>query len=182
MKKIIFLFIILILLLSSFVSAHQPRIACSKDAEKGISVKNPEISKAYYSELNGKPHFYTIDSKNNFPIYAGILVPGKNLTYTVSFEISNESSVIYSGDGSNFTWWLFYEDYGKDHYMAGPEFGSQFKSIQNFSAGIYTIKVFNDNNKGKYSLAIGDVEKFSLVEIMRAVVNTIRLKLFFFSR
>ena len=38
--------------------------------------------------------------------------------------------------------------------------GVKFKSNNTFSAGDYFIKVFNENNKGNYVLATGDIEKF----------------------
>ena len=40
------------------VLAHQPRIV---DAEN-ITVSSPEISKAYYGRLSGKPHIYFINA------------------------------------------------------------------------------------------------------------------------
>lgn len=175
MKKII-LGIFIALILISFVSAHQPRIVSAKNAEKGISVSQPEISKAYYSELKGKPHYYTINSPKEFSLYTGVLTPGKNLAHKISFEIRNETSVIYSGDGTNYSWWLFYEDYGKEYYMAGPEYGKNFSSTHNVSPGVYTIKVYNENNQGRYSLAIGDIESFGFMEIIKAIVSSYRLK------
>lgn len=176
MKKTILIFILGFVLFSSLVYAHQPKIISSLDAEKSILVQQPEISKAYYSELTGNPHYYTINSSTHFSLYVGILTPGKNITNTISFEIRNETSLIYSGDGTNYSWWIFYEDYGKEYYMAGPEYGNNFTSTHNVSAGVYTIKVFNYNNQGRYSLAIGDVESFNFIEIIKAIINSYRLR------
>jgi hypothetical protein len=175
MKKTLVSLVLAVILLCAIVSAHQPRIVSSSNAEEGIKVTQPEISKAYYSELKGKPHYYTINSPKEF-LYAGILTPGKELTQPVSFEIRNETSLIYEGDGANFTWWLFYEEFGKQYYMTGPEYGKNFSSTHNATAGTYTIKVFNINNTGKYSLAIGDVESFPFTEVIKAIINSYRLK------
>ena len=38
-------------------------------------IKKPEISKAIYSTLQGKPHLYKISSDVNFKFYVGITVP-----------------------------------------------------------------------------------------------------------
>ena len=54
------LLIIGVLIFSPFlVFAHQPRI--TEDGK--IDVVNPEISKAYYGELKGGPHIYTINGR-----------------------------------------------------------------------------------------------------------------------
>ena len=178
MKKCILLFIMLLLPCAAY--AHQPKIVSSADGEKGVAVQRPVVSKAYYSELNGSPHIYTIDAETAFPLYVGILLPGRQLTYTVSFEISDGKTVIFRGDGASFAWTPFYERHGRDWYMNGPEFGRDFKAVRTVPAGVYTIRVFNTANRGKYSLAIGDAEDFPFIEIVKAAVNVIRLKLFFF--
>ena len=69
MKKYVIL--LLFLLLVFVVVAHQPRITDSED----IIVKEPEISKAYYGNLEGNPHIYVINSDKNFNLYVNILVP-----------------------------------------------------------------------------------------------------------
>jgi hypothetical protein len=175
-KGIVFLF----LFLPWAVYAHQPKIVSSSDAEKGIAVQRPEISKAYYSRLTGSPHLYTINAKTAFPLYAGILLPGRKISYTVSFEILDGKNVIFRGDGASFAWRPFYERHGHDWYMNGPEFGREFKAVTTVPAGVYTIRVFNAGNTGLYSLAIGDTEDFPFLEIVKAAFNIIMLKLFFF--
>ncbi len=177
---ILILFILMIFSFSNLVFAHQPKIVEIADAEKGIVVQNPEISKAYYSELTGNPHYYIIDSKKEFPIYVGVLLPGKVLNYTLSFELTKNKVLLYSGNGENFSWSLFYENFGKDYYLAGPEYGHNYLSTHNVSAGVYTIKVFNELNLGKYALVIGDVEKFSIIDILRMLWITLKLKFSFF--
>ena len=48
-----------------------------------------------------------------------------------------------------------FEEFGGDYYLQGPTFD------QNVSAGTYYIKVFNENNTGKYSLATGSYRSIS---------------------
>ena len=55
--------VILFLILVSWpleVLAHQPRLV---EMEK-INITEPEISKAYYGNLSGKPHIYTISTSS----------------------------------------------------------------------------------------------------------------------
>jgi steroid 5-alpha reductase family enzyme len=173
MKKIIFLLIFLLMLTS--VIAHQPRVGTDY-----IQVEDVEVSKAYYGELNGIPHVYTINSEKEFSIYINVLIPGDELTHTVSAELIKDNEVIESLDGKNFDWEIWYEEFAGDYYMKGPELGENFKSTSKLSAGDYTIKVFNENNQGKYSLAVGEKEEFPAPEIVNAVVLVPWLKLTFF--
>ena len=53
------------------VLAHQPRLV---EMEK-INITKPEISKAYYGNLSGKPHIYTINASSPIDLYVNILVP-----------------------------------------------------------------------------------------------------------
>ena len=55
------------------VFAHQPRIV---DAEK-IYVTKPEVSKAYYAKLSGKPHTYIISVNSAIDLYVNVLLPHK---------------------------------------------------------------------------------------------------------
>ena len=59
-------------------SAHQPKlIKYSPTLNEPHNVIEPEISKAYYGKLNGKPHYYKIKSNTDFSFYAGITIPKK---------------------------------------------------------------------------------------------------------
>lgn len=173
-------FLCLFLLFPFSAQAHQPRLVSSDDAEKGIDVSDPVISKAYYCELKGKPHVYTISSREAFAAYAGILVPGAKLSRPVSFDVLSGATVIFRGDGASFEWRPFYEKHGGDWYMSGPEYGAGFRSTHVLPAGVYTVRVYSADNRGKYSLAVGDVEHFPFIEIVKAAWNVILLKLFFF--
>lgn len=176
MKKIILL--LLLLLLINSVSGHQPRIVNSEN----IEVLDPEISKAYYGKLNGEPHLYTINADEEFAIYVNVLIPGKEKTHTISAKLLKDDEVIYFLDGENFQWEPWYEEFGKDWYMKGPEYGKDFKSTENLPVGKYQIKVFNNENEGKYVLAVGDIESFPPSEIAKAVLNVPRLKVGFFGK
>ena len=164
------IFISLFLILISFkVFAHQPKLVkYNPTKENPHKVINPEISKAYYSKLKGKPHYYRVKSEKDFLFYTSILTPKINEEYIwMSLEVSDEyNNIVYKADGSNFKWEPWYEPYARDWYWKGPEIGSDvnletgFKRSFYIDPGIYFIKVYNENNTGHYSLAVGEAEFF----------------------
>ncbi len=160
MKKIIL--IIALILFPISVSAHQPRIV----DEAVTRVKNPEISQAFYGELEGDEEYYLINSKVPFNLYANVLVPDiEGIGKDVFFEIEKKGEAIYSSMTSSVSWEYFYEHFAGDGYFMGPEFEREVE------AGEYKIKVGSGDNMGKYVLAIGKIESFPLDE----TINTIKL-------
>lgn len=161
--------IIIILFLSiTMVFAHQPRLASDTSTiSNPIVVKNPEVSQAFYGKLNGNPAYYKIQSNSSFRLYANILVPDnpESRDQLISMEILDSSGkTIALFDAKNSTWTPYFEEFGGDNYLKGPEFN------QTQPAGTYYVKLFNDNNQGKYSLAIGDIETFPPGESLNAIV------------
>jgi len=161
-------FLIITLLFFSFqLFAHQPKlITYSPSYNNPHEINNPEISKAFYGTLKGNDHYYKISSENNFLFYAGILSPKINDTYQwFSLDIlDNNNKIIFSADGSNFDWQAWYEPYARDWYWKGPEIGlesnTEFKTSLKLKSGTYLIRVFNNDKKGHYSLAVGEAEFF----------------------
>ena len=153
--------------------AHQPIL----NEENPVSfdspylIEKPEVSKAIYSTLQGEPHIFKISSNKDFKFYAGITVPKIeecNQFDKFSFQVlDSNQKIIKNFDGESFKWWSWYEKYGKKWYWIGPELGVKFKSNNTFSAGDYFIRVFNENNKGNYVLATGDIEKFGPLVIAK---------------
>ena len=147
--------------------AHQPKlINYSPSIDSPHDIIEPEISKAYYSKLTGKSHYYLIKSDKQFLFYTGILSPKVSDTYQwFSLDVLDEDdNIIYQVDGSSFDWKAWYEPYARDHYWKGPEIGTdtntEFKTSFPLEAGTYFIKVYNNNNTGNYSLAVGEAEFF----------------------
>lgn len=169
--------IILIVLLLSIcaVSAHQPRLEAGINSSMNnpIVVQNPEISQAFYGNLNGQPDYYKITSDKPFELYVSLLVPqspGISGNF-ISAQITDSSGkTIALLDGTKSNWTPMFEEFGGDYYLHGPEF------TQNVSAGTYYIKVFNANNTGKYSMAVGDIESFPADESLKAVITIPLLK------
>tara|TARA_Y100000590_G_scaffold144902_1_gene166584 strand:+ start:4844 stop:5530 length:687 start_codon:yes stop_codon:yes gene_type:complete len=164
MWRFIFLFF---LFLNFGVLAHQPKlINYSPSKSDPHIVIEPEISKAYYGALTGKAHYYVIKSEKEFLFYTGILSPKTSEKYKwLSIDVlDNNSNIIFQADGSNFNWSSWYEPYARDYYWKGPEIGKEtnreFKTSFPLEAGTYYIKIYNNDNMGHYSLAVGEAEFF----------------------
>lgn len=160
--------IFLIIASFSIVSAHQPRLVSDDTTiTNPIVIENPETSQAFYGELNGNPVYYKITSPKDFRLYVNILVPdipGAS-TGLMSFEILDENKKeVASFNGKNTTWTSYFEEFGGDYYLKGPEYNETKKS------GTYYIKVYNTNNQGKYSLTVGDIEEFPGSEALNALI------------
>jgi len=175
MKKLLIAIALLLLvfLLPTVTSAHQPRIA----TENSTIVTSPEVSKAYYGSLSGTPEVYTIIADKPFALYVGVLVPDilgqKKDVSAVILKDGKELAVL---DGTSFEWKQFFEPFGHDTYWQGPEYKAQG------DAGNYEIRVSSLSNDSKYSLAIGEIEAFDFKEVMNALTLIPELKKDFFNK
>jgi hypothetical protein len=165
----------LILIFPKYAFAHQPRIPDGNQ----IIVIDPEISKAYYSKLDGQPQIYQISSDKPFSLYVNILVPDipgqKKDVKAEVFEKGNSSPLAVL-DGSNFDWKKFFESFGHDTYWQGPEYKADVAS------GNYEVVVTNPNLDSKYSLAIGEQEAFDFKESANAIKLIPIIKRNFFNK
>ena len=161
------LLLFILFLFSLPLHAHQPKlINYSPTIDNPHVVIFPEISKAYYSKLTGQPHYYVINSEDDFLFYTSILSPKINEEPSrFSLEVlDGDQNIVYKVDGLDFEWTAWYEPYARDWYWKGPEIGvesgKEFQTSFTIDAGIYYIKVFNESNTGHYSLAVGEAEFF----------------------
>jgi hypothetical protein len=179
LKSLIILFVLFLSIYA--VSAHQPRleIGVNSSMNNPIVVQNPEISQAFYGNLNGHPDYYKITSDKPFKLFVNILVPqspGISSDF-VSAQITDSSGkTIALLNGTNSEWMPMFEEFGGDYYLQGPE------TTINVGPGTYYIKVFNAGNTGKYSIAIGDIESFPPDESLKAILTIPVLKEQFFAK
>lgn len=158
--------------LPSLASAHQPRITESRLT----TVPDPEVSKAYYGKLSGEPDVYVIHASAPFDLYVGVLVPDiLEQKKDVSAVVLKNGKQIAMLDGMTFAWTQFFEEFGHDTYWQGPQFRARAE------AGTYEIRVWSSNNDSKYSLAIGEIEKFDGTEGWNALTLIPQIKKDFFS-
>jgi len=158
--------------------AHQPRLVRDRPS---IEVRNPEISQAFYAWLNGSAQSYYIRSDTPFRLYLNLLVPDQ------PGIVTDFVAVIYSGgeepanriatlSGEGFAWRKFFEPFGGDRYLIGPELD------RNVLAGAYVVVVSRPGLKGKYALAVGKKERFPPGEIIRTLRVLPRIKKEFFGK
>jgi hypothetical protein len=165
-----------VLICPAGVSAHQPRIPEGNE----ITVTDPEISKAYYNKLNGKPQVYRITADKPFVLYVNLLVPDiAGQKKDISAEIiktGNPGITLAKLDGTIYEWKKFFEPFGHDKYLTGPEYKSSVP------AGTYEIRVSSPGNDSKYSLAVGETEAFDVAESANAIKLIPKIKRSFFDK
>jgi hypothetical protein len=174
-------------LFPSLALAHQPRLV----TDGSVEITNPEVSRAFYGELKGAPATFRIHTDREFRLYVGLLVPDlagvqKDISADITriTPIGNQQVALLDGRASE--WTPFFEEFAKDHYLWGPEFtaDTSLKGVtpkgRMVAAGTYVITVFSPENRGKYSLAVGDQEEFPLEELVHGAVTVLRIKAQFF--
>jgi hypothetical protein len=163
-----------IAIFSSVALAHQPNLVGRRTL---IRVDEPEVSKAYYGELTGRPAVYEIRAPAPFTLYVNILVPDlPGIGTDLVAEVSRDGEMVAVLDGRGFTWTKFHEPFAGDDYLMGPEFRSAV------GAGTYRIRVTNGRRVGKYVLAVGEAERFPPKVILRTLVDLPKLKRDFFEK
>lgn len=160
-----------------FVLAHQPRLIPPTPAP--IAIRNPDVSQAFYGELRDAPDSYILSTDKPLHLYAAILVPDISSVDKDVFVIATDThakSVIFTLNGMTSPWKRFYEPFGGDWYLQGPEIELDIP------AGSYNITVNSPDNVGKYILVIGEKEVFPFREIIGAFLTVPRIKLFYFGK
>ncbi|MFT5037098.1 MAG: hypothetical protein ACI9VM_000673 [Candidatus Azotimanducaceae bacterium] len=174
-----FLLVVLFLVFATPVLAHQPLIVNPTSSDDLTIIENPEVSWAYYGELTGYPH--TFEFRVDDPVQLDVQI--------LEFD-TDESSKKYSGiiirerdngrgveeiarlQADSGQWDSFYEPFGGDRYLNGPEFSGEVKP------GVYRIEVSTPTNKGKYALSVGKIEDFSNVGYFELFKTIYKVKRF----
>ena len=175
------LILIFILVTVSVITAHQPRLETGVNVslKNPIVIENPEVSQAFYGDLQGQPDYYKISSDEPFKFYLNLLVPaspGIPPDFISAELLDSSGNVLITIDGQNGTWEPYFEEFGGDYYLKGPE------TRANLTAGTYYIKIYNSKNQGKYSIAVGEIESFPIDESLAALVTIPLLKEQFFGK
>jgi hypothetical protein len=172
LRIIILVFFLIFVSWPLAVLAHQPRIV---ESEK-INVTKPEISKAYYGKLSGKPHIYIISASSSIDLYINILLPfNEGPEKNVLVKIFKDDQSLVSLSPSKEDWKEFFEPFGQSMYWQGPEFKIRA------DAGKYKILVQSREKNIRYVLAIGETESFGGIESLKAILVIPKLKRIFFN-
>jgi len=167
----------------SAVFAHQPDLIFLKQGD--VQINNPETSQAFYDELTGNPKNYFITSAKDFNLYINLLVPeiaNKDGRYSANIFLvkDNIEEKIALLDGATVEWSEFYESFGRDYYLKGPELEKPLP------AGKYKIEIFSTDqttmpiNTGKYVLAVGKTESYNIRSFLNIYWQIPTLKIKFF--
>ncbi len=155
------------------VFAHQPRLVYNQAGE--IKIIDPELSQAFYDQLGGSSRAYNLTSEREFELYLNLLVPEpSNFSGRYSAKIYLADDNIVTLDGNNFEWTEFYEEFGRDYYLKGPEFS------QVVPAGNYRVEIYSNDNQGKYVLAVGKKEFYDFKVLVNVYWQLPLLKVTFF--
>jgi len=154
--------------------AHQPYLV----TDTGVTrVDRPEVSKAFYTELSGEPAVYEIVSPDSFALYVNILVPDEvGIPTDLSVTVTRGTDTAAVLDGPAHKWTKFYEPFGGDAYLMGPELRLRA------GPGTYVATVSRPGDEGRYVFAVGEREEFSLGNMVRIIGLMPRLKRDFFHK
>ena len=174
-KKIIIIFLMIVILSTSPAYAHKliSHDDSHRDIDNALKIPDHKISWAIYENLGtNEAKFYSFDGKQGDSFYASIVIPKiEGLeTYSPTMVLlspdniqnddgfsgsqNNIEKVLYEG---NFPSNEFYEPFGQVTYWERQE----INKILPIDGEYFIIVLDEKNQKGKYSLAIGTIEDFS---------------------
>lgn len=157
-------------LLMTAVYAHQPRMVEGNT----VQVERPEVSQAFYAELHGRPQTYHIRARITFDLYVQLTVPEMpNAPTDFIVDIWRDGRRLQQLVGAKAQWSTFYERFGGDTYRRGPEYRRAAAP-----PGRYTVRVSSADNEGKYVLAIGEREAFTLGDWLHTLAVLPKVKAF----
>jgi len=178
MKSFIFGCVTLLAILvpnSHVALAHQPHYI---GTENVIAIPDALTSRAYYAELTGEPAVYTISSDKEFTLYLNILSPYlPTARKDFSATITNSRNVTIATLRAPISEWdMWSEEFAGDTYWKGPEFR------ETVPGDTYTITLSNPDNEGKYVLAPGEAEIFTLAGTPNTIKEIYEVKTQFFEK
>ena len=161
---------ILLICVRVAAEAHQPHLVTSNETE----VTSPEVSQAFYAEMNGNPQTYLIRTKGPFDLYVQLTIPDCNgARRDFNVKVAQGKKIIGKLEGGTANWKRFYEPFGGDHYLLGPDYDQA-----NCKSGDYIIEVSNLGNTGKYVIVVGKKEVFRPGDMIRAIKVMPKVKKF----
>ncbi|MCX7904907.1 MAG: hypothetical protein N2486_10420 [Caloramator sp.] len=191
MKKILFMSLLFIVLFTCVVFAHKP-IFETRDTtfEKPIVVDEHTISYAIYGSLDriDDVDFVKFYAKKKEPLFIQMTIPiikgnedfspsfaliGKGIKQKdkLPFDIpEGNGSIVIKPSPKEY----FYEKFTQTKYYIRQTIRGEIPED-----GEYYVAVFSDGEKGKYALAIGESEKFTVVDWLKMPFIYLAVKYFF---
>lgn len=143
-------------------SAHVPVLVEQESLRDILIIEDPDLSQAFYGEMDNFPHTFEIRSGKPFMLFTQILVPD------IDSAKDNISGIIIKlpesrGRVEEITrlslsspWPSEYEPFGGDSYRMGPSFEREL------GPGTYRIEVNTPDNVEKYVLVVGKREELTI--------------------
>jgi hypothetical protein len=189
--KLIFMIVFMIIFSSSIVYAHRPIFEKSNTTfEDPIVVPDHKISYAVYGELKTREDydFIKFTGRQGETFYVQMTVPiiksnegfkpniaiiGKGILEKdeVPFEVPKELGVVILAPGPSE---LFYEKFTQTSYYINQSIRGEIPED-----GDYYVAIFSKDIGGKYALAIGEDDKFSLIDLVKFPLTYLKVKYFF---
>lgn len=148
--------------------AHKPRII--EDQQVTI-VRDPDVSQAFYGQLNGRPAHFIIDSSAAVSLYSELTV-ANNANSGRDWRLTISGNNLHRSITSN-RWRVFDEPFGGDSYLIGPQFQGAVSRPR--------ITVSRPGNQGRYILVIGRAESFTPIDAVKAVYQIALIRRYWFN-
>ena len=190
-RKVFLNFVLMMLVFITTVYAHKP-IFETKDISFGkpITIKDHTISYAVYGSLEriDDVDFVKFYGKKGEPLFIQMTIPiikgnedfspsfalmGKGIKGSdeVPFDVPDDFGVIVVKPSPKE---YFYEKFTQTKYYIRQTLKGEIPED-----GDYYVAVFSDGQKGKYSLAVGEKEKFTILDWIKMPLIYIVVKYFF---
>jgi hypothetical protein len=173
-RSYLFISILAVLATPFSASAHLPIYIHNTSK---IIIPDADTSRAYYGELGGEPAEYSVTLSTTTKFYISILAPDIAGAFTDYEVVMRDASgrtalALLPGD----SWQRWYEEFGGDMYLKGPE------ERKELPAGTYIISVDNKSHSGKYVLAPGEEEIFTVGGTPETIRQIYLMKTKFFGK
>ncbi len=163
--------VLFLLAIAITANAYQIHMVYDAPETSKTVINNPEGLQYFFGELNGNPEYYLITSDKPFLLSVRLLVPDVpgDAKQIMSLYVSTEGrQQIFLIEPTPFEREQYYDKFSSSWYIKDAE------AVKQLEAGSYVIRVFNDNNMGKYMLSLGDgdpsiVEKITTLPVLLAV-------------
>lgn len=159
--------------------AHQPIFSEFPTYDDTYIINDTTSSQVFYGELNGFPHTYRLDIKENQEIKVEVLVPDieeahndRGAIIVRELEVGGVEEVVRLSKGKN-AWESFYEPWGGDSYRRGPTY------VGELEPGSYLLEVQTAENLGKYVLVLGEMKSLSGLGYFEKLSRIYEIKKFF---
>lgn len=197
MKRLTILLIVLFTLVSGIneiAYAHRA-VFCSNmgDMENAVLIDDPLVSHAVYGTIDDEKHvdFIKFNAREGDPLYIEVSVPMvegskdfKPSFALISKDLPSSKETLPFSVPEGWGYMAFNESIGGDEYFE-PLTQTYYIRRQRVqllapATGEYYISVYSPENKaGKYSLVIGQMEKFQLMDVISFPYIWFKIKYWF---